>query len=450
MNLSSLQRLVRASASQSRPGAVALGLVLLWAGSGPLPGAEAQNPYLGRFKGGSLTILIQGNADQFQGTLEMGANRYPFTARTVDGRLKGAFQSDGDSFDFEAKLQDSVLLLTSSGTTYRLEREPAKNPLAQGPRPNPLAQPPKLAEHKTEVSPAQTNQPAQPAGGPGGGPVWKEYRHPTGLRLTYPPDWQLRPLPSGLQLIPPDPGSNADGPAEVYLVAAESAEGVTSIEDPRVLAYLDLQISRLAPFLQRAGPGEKIPCATAPGLRAQWEGKNVKGLSVQAQGFATILKGCGVVLFALGEQARLKTRDAALRKMFSSFAAGEGQKDPQLVGKWQFWSYTSTSDGSFGTERSRVMALKSDGTCAWFSRSESSGTFKEKDSLGDSKWVAGVAGSGSGADTGAWSAGDGKLFIQWKDGSIGQWDYTLSGVPGNRRLLLKGDQKKPDEWVEAR
>jgi hypothetical protein len=61
-----------------------------------------------------------------------------------------------------------------------------------------------------------------------------------------------------------------------------------------------------------------------------------------------------------------------------------------------------------------------------------------------------VAGTGSDADTGAWSAGDGKLFIQWKDGSIGQWDYTISGVPGNRRLFLKGNQNKPDEWVEAR
>jgi hypothetical protein len=48
-----------------------------------------------------------------------------------------------------------------------------------------------------------------------------------------------------------------------------------------------------------------------------------------------------------------------------------------------------------------------------------------------------------------WSAGNGKLYISWQNGSLSEWDYTLTGQPGGRRLLLQGNnQTKPDEWME--
>jgi len=41
--------------------------------------------------------------------------------------------------------------------------------------------------------------------------------------------------------------------------------------------------------------------------------------------------------------------------------------------------------------------------------------------------------------------------VLWANGESSQWDYTVQGVPGNRRLFLKspGANQKPDEWVEG-
>ena len=52
-------------------------------------------------------------------------------------------------------------------------------------------------------------------------------------------------------------------------------------------------------------------------------------------------------------------------------------------------------------------------------------------------------------DRGTWSAGNGKLYVIWQNGSLSEWAYTVSGQSGARKLLLKGDhQPKPDEWME--
>ncbi len=290
---------------------------------------------------------------------------------------------------------------------------------------------------------------AEPSGAPAHGPAWKEYKHPTGLRLSHPPDWKIQPIPSALLLVPPNLATSVDGPDEAYLIGAEAVAGIGSPDDPRVLGYLDLQMSQLAPFMRRVGNPEKMDCATAPGILVRWAGRNPKGDLVSARGYTTLLKGYGIVLFAIGKDAAIAPREATLRQIFASLASGEGQKDPQIVGRWKFWSYSSTSGGSYGTERSRMMMLRPDGTCSWMSRTESSGNFKGGDSLGNETWVGGVAGASGDSDTGAWSAGEGKLFIQWKDGSLASWDYRLGGVVGNRRLFLTGNGKKPDEWVEA-
>lgn len=314
------------------------------------------------------------------------------------------------------------------------------------PNPSPQPSPPLNSAQPTAFN---VTPQAEPSGAPSRGPAWAEYKHPTGLRLLHPPDWKIQPIPSALLLVPPNLATSAEGPDEAYLIGAESAAGVTAPDDPRVLAYLDLQMSQLAPFMRRSGSPEKTSCATAPGILVRWEGRNPRGDLIKAEGFTTLLKGYGIVLFAIGKEAALTGRERVLRGIFASLAAGEGQKDPLIVGKWRFWSYSSSAVGSLGTERSKLMLLKADGTCAWSSRTETSGNFKGGDSLGNETWVGGLAGVGQDADTGTWSAGDGKLFIQWKDGSVGSWDYKLGGVPGNRRLFLTGKGPKPDEWVEA-
>jgi hypothetical protein len=267
--------------------------------------------------------------------------------------------------------------------------------------------------------------------------------------MSYPPDWQLREHPQMLQIVPPDAASNADGPTEAYLVLAEAAEGVTSAEDPRVVQFLEAQLGQLMPFLRRVGETEKIRAGAAPGILATWEGDSPKGLRVRAHAFAAVLKGYGVALVGLGEKKQITAREPTLRGIFASFAAGEGQKDPQLVGTWKYWHYSSSALGGYSTERTRFLALRADGTCAWSSRTDTSASLRGSDSLGSETWTAGMAGTGGDSDRGTWSAGGGKLYIMWQNGSLSEWTYNVSGQPGGRRLLLKGgDQAKPDEWME--
>jgi hypothetical protein len=170
---------------------------------------------------------------------------------------------------------------------------------------------------------------------------------------------------------------------------------------------------------------------------------------IRAHAFATILKGYGVALVALGEKDQINRREKTLRGIFASFAAGEGQKDPRLVGTWKYWHYSTSALGGFSTERTRFLRLGTDGTCLWSSQTESGGNVRGRDSGGNDTWTAGVAGMGGDSDRGTWSAGNGKLYIMWQNGSLSEWAYSISGQTGGRKLLLKGNhQLEPDEWME--
>lgn len=395
--------------------------------------SAADKPFAGTFANEELTVRIIPIGDAFSGEFKLAGQTFPLTAQESEKTLRGKFKSEEGAFDFTAVLNENILTLKTEDTTYKLIRRPT-NPLAG--KPSPLAKTDETSSTSTNVLSAM--------------PAWKVYKHATGLSMAYPPDWQLKPFPQGLQLIPPDAGSNEKGPTEAYLVFAESAEGIATAEDPRVLAYIETQLLQVAPFFRRSGDVEKIRAGTAPGICAIWEGTNPDGLKVQAQTLSTILKGYGISVVALGETGRIKSREKTIRTIFASFAAGAAEKDPHLVGTWKFWSYSASADGKFGTERSRMMTLQSDGTVLWKGRSESSGSVSGRDYLGNETFSGGVAGQTGSADRGFWSAGEGKLYVRWQDGSTGEWSYRLGGVPGNGRLFLQtADQKKPDEWVQA-
>jgi hypothetical protein len=134
---------------------------------------------------------------------------------------------------------------------------------------------------------------------------------------------------------PRRPRSAGQETAEAYLVFAEAAEDITSAKDPRVVQFLDQQLGQMLPFLKRSGESEKIRAGAAPGILVTWEGDNPKGMTVHAHAFATVLKGYGIALVGLGDRKQIAAREKTLRGIFASFAAGEGQKDPQLVGMWK-------------------------------------------------------------------------------------------------------------------
>jgi hypothetical protein len=421
---------------------------------------------------GDITLVLKQTEDGIEGTLAGG---------DLNATLKGYLSPDGSYLGVASGLDGAVMSYFSVSTgdgqlyldimgankdgdpdvankrriAFPMAASPAVKPapsldrakqLANAGAGKPATPPKTAASESTSKAPNR----GEPTGAPGAGKAWKSYTHPTGLGMKYPADWTMQITGGVTLLTPPDQVKDATGPQEIYVVTGEGAEGVTDINDPRVLPYLEQQMAQLAPFLQRIGEPQQMRVATAPGIAVTWEGTNPYGKQIRAKVHATILKGYAVSLIALGQTDKIATREGVLQAIFASFGAGAGKRDPALVGQWKFWSYKSTADGKYGTETTRFMVLRPDGTCSWSSKGESSGVFSGRNQLGEQTWNQTIGGVNQDADQGTWSAGDGQLFILWGDGSTGTWDYTVSGTPGTRKLLLKGNKPQPDEWMEVR
>jgi hypothetical protein len=67
--------------------------------------------------------------------------------------------------------------------------------------------------------------------------------------------------------------------------------------------------------------------------------------------------------------------------------------------------------------------------------------------LGNQTFVGGVASQSANGDRGQWTAGNGKLYVLWDDGTTGTWDYEVRNPGNGKKLFLKGNQKEPDEWM---
>jgi hypothetical protein len=184
----------------------------------------------------------------------------------------------------------------------------------------------------------------------------------------------------------------ADPQNELYLLASDSAEGVTQIDDPRVVPLIDAQIRSLFPRLERKGGADRFSTGLGPGLALTWEGKAPTGEAVRARAFLT-LPGDGKVIYLLGlaEKSRFESREKAIRTLFASLAqdkqrsagkrstaAGKGDADNTLSRQWRqrlsgqkltyLTSYNSGSAGGYSAKT--VIHLIPDGRCSFYSNSQ--------------------------------------------------------------------------------
>jgi hypothetical protein len=261
--------------------------------------------------------------------------------------------------------------------------------------------------------------------------------------MTLPDDWRIATTAIGLQLVPPDAHANAQGPTELYVVAAQPAPGVARADDPRVVAYVDNSLRALVPTL---GPAS-APAACGPGIALRWHGRApLTGAELLAIAMLQLVDDAVASLVALGERAHVEARLATLEAIFGSFGTGEGQRDPALAGTWHHWSYRSTglyTSSSISSESRRVVQLAADGSASERSSHEGIG------SVHAASYHGGYVGETSGGRVGTWTAGDGVLYVRWSDGAALAWRYQVDGAPGNRRLLLFVDgDRKPMEWTE--
>ena len=258
---------------------------------------------------------------------------------------------------------------------------------------------------------------------------WKTYKHPVGLSLRYPGDWTLQEVPGFIQLISPEVNKSAQGqPTELYIVSAEQAGRISSLEDPRLISALGSSMTQMFPFLQRVGGMERIKAGNVSGIMLTREGTNPQGMKVRGQLSVTILKGFSLSVFAIGSEDVITARQQTVREIFSSFDAGPGERDPQLVGVWQ-----SGLRGDGVSDRSSRYTLGEDGTLIKVTRLQSI-----------------VDAPGVSLDTdddqtetmsGTWSAGDGRLFVLWENGSTDDVAYEVrTDSAGSRVAMLSGAQ----------
>jgi hypothetical protein len=90
-----------------------------------------------KYSDGKLTLEWTQTADGYSGTITLGTQQFPATARSGDQGITGSFVSNGHPFPFSAVIEGDTLALTTGGTKYMLKNETATvNPLAAA---NPLA-----------------------------------------------------------------------------------------------------------------------------------------------------------------------------------------------------------------------------------------------------------------------------------------------------------------------
>jgi hypothetical protein len=111
-------------------------------GNNPLGGGAADSPFAGEYHGDKLSAVFAADGPgQFKGTIQMGEQKFPATAKVDGGKLVGSFTVQGSSFDFTAVLDNGTMTLSSGGTDYTMKKAVA-NPLSgggsQAPR-NPLS-----------------------------------------------------------------------------------------------------------------------------------------------------------------------------------------------------------------------------------------------------------------------------------------------------------------------
>ena len=401
--------------------------------------APPPSPFVGTFRGPELVMESQLAPDgSYRGTLALNGQLMPFTAKVVEGVLSGSFTVAGAAFPFTAKRAGGQLLFTSADNTLTL----------QAPAPEPSA----------PVNPFGGATGATTAGAAAGAAkapeaAWKEFKHATGLAIRYPPTWTLAEAPGvpGMVLTPPDAEKTAEGPQEIYLVLAANAEGLKDVQDPRYYQQLLAQMAQLAPNLKVSGQPEKVQLGGQPGMIVTWTGKHpTLGHAVSAKVYGTIIKSFSAGILAMGKQERITQRDATLRAIFATLVAGAGERDPALVGRWKYWTYKSSANGAYSSERTSWLTLKADGTCLYSSKSESSASLSGKNAGGETTWTGGFAGQGSDGDRGSWTGSQGQAYVIWEAGGSEASSYKVQGNPGHRKLFLqRPGQKEPVELMEA-
>jgi hypothetical protein len=356
----------------------------------------ARDPWAGTYAGAELKVTLERKDGGYTGTIVLGDQRLPLTARLAGATLEGTFESQGHPFAFTATLDGATLVLVTGGATHRVPREGA-------------------------APPAATSVPAD----------WQTYRHALGYGLRYPPGWTLQETELGLTLTPPDLARDEAGqPLEALLINVVPTEGVQKPDDPRALQYVDHVLAQLMPFLRRTGAPAPRALGAWQAVELSYAGKNPTGRDIRGVVLLGISGSEAVLLLLVGDAAKLPAREGVARRVFASAGKGEAQRDARLVGTWRNERYYTS--GTFSSTSSHTLILRADGSAA--DDGQVLANMQHKDSGGNDRGSTHVDSGNRPTGGATWAADGRRLVIRWPDGTTSEWEYELA--PGN--LLLKG------------
>jgi hypothetical protein len=282
--------------------------------------------YSGRFAGETFSIQLQAADGAYTGTIALGDQTFPVSARATEKGLVGEFESQGQKYPFEAVLANGELTLSTGGKTHVLKKSDAKDPLA-----------------------------------------YKVLKLPGGTCAKF-DNWQYGQIQSIPNAIYCD--AVPEGRAKDFYM--RSIIGTPSAQDLANLFVLGPQVTQAA-LNQIFGPankpaGEQKKCAYGgdEAMVEQYEG-SIGGTAYTCRVIYVKRKDVAVAVMAIGTEAGFKDFGRALEISAQSITVKESEIEPGLLGTWTTENFITSKvedkkEGKLNVAQSRSITIYPNGT----------------------------------------------------------------------------------------
>ena len=281
-------------------------------------------------------------------------------------------------------------------------------------------------------------------------PAMATYKHPSGVFFQYPGNWQISEAQQALALLPPDLAKDEQGqPAEILLLSAEDADGITSATDPRVAAFFEQQVRQKFPNAKRVGEPETVRTGLGAGVILTFEGTGDGGVELRHRVYAAIHEETGIFLAHMSRKDIAARRDNDAKTIFISLGAGPAQVDPALAHLWLRKEYyfspsSGLPGGASGSSTTYIYwQFDQEGNVMYASRSH---LFMNTDSLS----AIGQGDSAGDVWKGKYSTKDGVLQVAWSNGDQETYNYRVFTDGGLPKLKLQQPNAKKTQYFDLK
>jgi hypothetical protein len=212
----------------------------------------------------------------------------------------------------------------------------------------------------------------------------------------------------------------------MILIGSETAEGITSVRDPRIAAFFEQSVAKEFPFLQREGQAKAVETGLGPGVLFHFTGPNKAGVAMVADVYVTLFETSGLYLAHVAPKPIAEKRRSVIQAVFASLAKSRRQLDLKLLGAWQNSDYRRTDSSS----RAARAAVLSRTAYSYFVFLENGGfVFVQTSSMAGGTADLDILISGNSADArrGTWWTDGNKVHLAYDQGEVQEYLYKVEG-----------------------